>query len=214
MGVLNPLKVVITNFPENKTDILEAINNPEDETMGVRQVPFTRELFIERDDFMENPPKKYFRLSPGAEVRLRYAYLITCNEVIKDADGEIVELRCTCDPDSRGGQSPDGRKVKGTIHWVSAEHAVPAEVRLYDRLFSVSNPDDVPEGVDYKENLNPDSLKTVTAIVEPCLKDANVGTAYQFERLGYFCVDPDTTGEKLVFNRTVTLKDSWAKQNN
>jgi len=214
MGVLNPLKVVITNFPENKMDMLEAVNNPEDETMGVRQTPFTRELYIERDDFMENPPKKYFRLSPGAEVRLRYAYLITCNEVIKDASGEIVELRCTCDPDSRGGQSPDGRKVKGTIHWVSAEHAVPAEVRLYDRLFSVPNPDDVPEGVDYKDNLNPNSLKTVTALVEPCLKDASAGTGYQFERLGYFCVDPDTSGNKLVFNRTVTLKDSWAKQNN
>jgi len=213
MGVLNPLKVVITNFPEDKTDMLEAINNPEDETMGVRQVQFTRELFIERDDFMENPPKKYFRLSPGAEVRLRYAYLITCNEVIKNVNGEIVELRCSCDPDSRGGQSPDGRKVKGTIHWVSAAHALRAEVRLYDRLFSAPDPDDVTDGVDYKENLNPDSLKTVTALVEPCLKDANAGTGYQFERLGYFCVDPDTTDEKLVFNRTVTLKDSWAKQN-
>jgi len=213
MGVLNPLKVVVANFPEDTTDMLEAINNPEDETMGVRQLPFTRELFIERDDFMENPPKKYFRLSPGAEVRLRYAYLITCNEVIKDENDEIVELRCTCDLDSRGGQSPDGRKVKGTIHWVSAGNAIPAEVRLYDRLFSVSNPDDVPEGVDYKDNLNPDSLKTITALVEPCLKNANAGTNYQFERLGYFCVDQDTTDDKLVFNRTVTLKDSWAKQN-
>jgi len=213
MGVLNPLKVVITNFPEEQVDMLEAVNNPEDGTMGVRQVPFMRELFIERNDFMENPPKKYFRLSPGAEVRLRYAYLITCNEVVKDAGGETVELRCTCDPASRGGQSPDGRKVKGTIHWVSAQHAVPAEVRLYDRLFTVSNPDNVSEGVDYKENLNPDSLKTVTALVEPCLKDAKPGTGYQFERLGYFCVDPDTTDGKLIFNRTVTLKDSWAKQN-
>ena len=214
MGVFNPLKVVITNFPEGEVDMLEAINNPEDETMGTRLVPFTREIYIERDDFMENPPKKYFRLSPGAEVRLRYAYLITCNEVIKDSSGEIVELRCACDPASRGGQSPDGRKVKGTIHWVSAQHAVPAEVRLYDRLFSVPNPDDVPEGVDYKDNLNPDSLKTVTALVEPCLIDAKQGTGYQFERLGYFCVDPDATDERLVFNRTVTLKDSWAKQNN
>ena len=213
MGVINPLKVVITNFPEDKVDMLEAINNPEDETMGTRQVPFTREIYIERDDFMENPPKKYFRLSPGAEVRLRYAYLITCNEVVKDAASEVVELRCVCDPDSRGGQSPDGRKVKGTIHWVSMQHAIPAEVRLYDRLFSVSNPDDVPEGIDYKDNLNPDSLKTVTAMVEPCLKDASAGTAFQFERLGYFCVDPDTTDNQLVFNRTVTLKDSWAKQN-
>ena len=213
MGVLNPLKVVITNFPENEVDMLEAVNNPEDETMGTRQVPFTRELYIERDDFMENPPKKYFRLAPGAEVRLRYAYLVTCNEVVKDANGEVVEIRCTCDPDSRGGQSPDGRKVKGTIHWVSAQHAVPAEVRLYDRLFTVPNPDDVPEGADYKDNLNPDSLKTVAAMVEPCLKDARVGTSYQFERIGYFCVDPDTTDDRLVFNRTVTLKDSWAKQN-
>jgi len=213
MGVLNPLKVVITNFPDDRVDMLEAINNPEDETMGVRRVPFAREIYIERDDFMENPPKKYFRLSPGAEVRLRYAYLMTCNEVVKDADGEIIELRCTFDPASRGGQSPDGRKVKGTIHWVSVQHAIPAEVRLYDRLFTVPSPDDVPEGVDYKDNLNPESLKTLTALVEPCLKDAKPGTAYQFERLGYFCVDSDTSGDRLVFNRTVTLKDSWAKQN-
>jgi len=211
MGVLNPLKVVITNYPEGGVDMLEAVNNPEDETMGSRLVPFSREIYIERDDFMEDPPKKYFRLAPGAEVRLRYAYLITCNEVVKDAGGEVVELRCTCDPASRGGQSPDGRKVKGTIHWVSAQHAVPAEVRLYDRLFTVPNPDDVPEDVDYKDNLNPDSLKTVTAMVEPCLKDAKTEASYQFERLGYFCVDPDSTGDRLVFNRTVTLKDSWAK---
>ena len=213
MGVLNPLKVIITNFPENEVDMIEAVNNPEDETMGTRQVPFAREIFIERDDFIEDPPKKYFRLSPGAEVRLRYAYYITCNEVIKDANGDIIELRCTYDPDSRGGQSPDGRKVKGTIHWVSAQHAIPAEVRLYDRLFSTPNPDNVPEGVDYKTNLNPDSLKTVTALLEPYLKDAKTETAYQFERLGYFCLDRDTTNDKLVFNRTVTLKDSWAKQN-
>jgi len=207
MGVLNPLKVTITNFLEGKVDMLDAINNPEDETMGTRQTPFTRELYIERDDFMENPPKKYFRLAPGAEVRLRYAYVITCNEVIKDANGEVVELRCTYDPASRGGE----RKVKGVIHWVSAQHAIPVEVRLYDRLFSVPNPDNVPEGVDYKANLNPNSLKTVTAMVEPYLKDAKQGIAYQFERLGYFCLDPDTTDNKLVFNRTVTLKDSWAK---
>ncbi len=213
MGVLQPLKVVITNFPEDKVDMLEAINNPEDETMGTRQVPFSREIYIERDDFMEDPPKKYFRLAPGAEVRLRYAYLITCNEVIKNASGEVTELRCTCDLASRGGQSPDGRKVKGTIHWVSASHAAPAEVRLYDRLFSVEEPDNVPEGVDYKENLNPDSLKTVTAMVEPYLNNAKIGTSYQFERLGYFYVDPGTTHHQLIFNRTVTLKDSWAKQN-
>jgi glutaminyl-tRNA synthetase len=212
MGVLNPLKVVITNFPEGEVDMLEAINNPEDETMGTRLVPFTREIYIERDDFMEEPPKKYFRLAPGVEVRLRYAYLITCNEVVKDANGKIIELRCTCDPASRGGQSPDGRKVKGTIHWVSAAHAIPAEVRLYDRLFTTPAPDDVPEGVDYKDNLNPDSLKVVTAMVESALKGAHKGTNYQFERLGYFCVDPDTIDNRLVFNRTVTLKDSWAKQ--
>ena len=212
MSVLNPLKVVITNYPEDKVDMLDAINNPEDEAAGTRKVPFSREIYIERDDFMENPPKKYFRLAPGAEVRLRYAYLITCNEVIKDANGDIVELRCTCDPDSRGGQAPDGRKVKGTIHWVSAPHALDAEVRLYDRLFSVENPDDVPDGTDYKSNLNPDSLKAVTAKVEPYLKNAQKGEQYQFERLGYFCVDPDTTADKLVFNRTVTLKDSWGKQ--
>ncbi|MDR0713976.1 MAG: glutamine--tRNA ligase/YqeY domain fusion protein [Bacteroidales bacterium] len=214
MGVLNPLKVVVTNFPENTTDLLEAVNNPEDETMGTRQIPFTREIYIEREDFMENPPKKYFRLSPGAEVRLRYAYLITCNEAIKDANGEVVELRCTCDPASRGGQSPDGRKVKGTIHWVSAAHAIPAETRLYDRLFTVENPDETQEGTDYKTHLNPDSLKTVTALVEPCLKNAENGTHYQFERLGYFCVDPDTTAGRPVFNRTVTLKDSWNRQQN
>ena len=214
MGVLNPLKIVVTNFPEGKVDMLEAINNPEDETMGTRQVPFTNEIYVERDDFMENPPKKYFRLSPGAEVRLRYAYLITCNEVIKDDSGSIIELRCTCDLASRGGQAPDGRKVKGAIHWVSAQHAVPAEVRLYDRLFTKPNPDDVPEGFDFKLSLNPESLKTVTAMVEPALKDARHGSSYQFERLGYFCVDPDTTDKQLVFNRTVTLKDSWTKQNN
>jgi glutaminyl-tRNA synthetase len=211
MGVLHPLKVVITNFPDNKEDLLEAINNPEDECMGTRKVPFSREIYIERDDFMENPPKKYFRLAPNAEVRLRYAYFITCNEVMKDATGEITELHCSCDLASRGGQSPDGRKVKGTIHWVSAQHAVPAEVRLYDRLFSVENPDEVTEGMDYKDNLNPNSLKTVTAMVEPYLKDAKAGTSYQFERLGYFSVDPDTTADKPVFNRTVTLKDSWTK---
>ena len=213
MGVINPLKVIITNFPENKIDMIEAVNNPEDETMGVRQLPFTREIFIERDDFLENPPKKYFRLSPGAEVRLRYAYYLTCNEIVKDANGEIAELRCTIDIDSRGGQSSDGRKVKGTIHWVCAQHAIAAEVRLYDRLFLVPNPDDLPEGGDYRNNLNPDSLKTVTALVEPTLKDAKPGTGYQFERIGYFCVDPDSSNEKLVFNRTVTLKDSWTKIN-
>jgi glutaminyl-tRNA synthetase len=213
MGVLNPLKVVITNFPEGKEDELDAVNNPEDESMGTRKVPFSREIYIERDDFMENPPKKYFRLAPGAEVRLRYAYLITCQEVVKDTEGNITELRCTCDPGSRGGQAPDGRKVKGAIHWVSAKHAIPAEVRLYDRLFTVEAPDDVPEGADYKSNLNPDSLKIVTAMVEPYLKNAKVSDHYQFERVGYFSVDPDATPDRPVFNRTVTLKDSWTKKN-
>jgi glutaminyl-tRNA synthetase len=213
MAVLDPLKVTITNFPEDRTDMLDAVNNPEDETMGVRMVPFAREIYIERNDFMENPPKNYFRLAPGAEVRLRYAYLITCNEVLKDVDGRVVELRCTCDPDSRGGHSPDGRKVKGAIHWVSARHAVAAEVRLYDRLFTAPIPDDAPENADYKDCLNPDSLKTITAMAEPSLKNVKAGTAYQFERLGYFCADPDTAGDKPVFNRTVTLKDSWGRQN-
>ncbi|MDR0815599.1 MAG: glutamine--tRNA ligase/YqeY domain fusion protein [Bacteroidales bacterium] len=212
MGVLNPLKVVITNFPQTMTDMLEAVNNPEDESMGTRQVAFTKEIYIERDDFMEEPPKKYFRLAPGAEVRLRYAYLVTCTDVIKDANGEVTEVHCVCDLASRGGQSPDGRKVKGTIHWVSAKYAIPAEVRLYDRLFTAESPDDNPEGVDYKDNLNPDSLRTVSAWVEPYLKNAKTGTSYQFERLGYFNVDADTKPDKLVFNRTVTLKDSWAKQ--
>ena len=212
MGVLNPLKVVITNYPEGESEVLEAVNNPEDESAGTRQVPFSRELYVEREDFMEEPPKKFFRLSPGREVRLRYAYFITCDEVVKDEAGEIIELRCTYDPATRGGDSPDGRKVKGTLHWVSAEHAVPAEVRLYDHLFSVENPEAVEESEDFTVNLNPDSLTVLPqAFIEPSVAGADALTRVQFERLGYFCVDPDSTPDTLVFNRTVTLRDTWAK---
>jgi len=212
MGVLQPLKVVIENYPEDQEERLEAINNPEDESAGMRQVPFSRELYIERDDFMENPPRKFFRLAPGREVRLRYAYFVTCTDVIKDENGEVVELRCTYDPATRGGDSPDGRKVKSTLHWVSAKHARKAEVRLYDALFNIPDPSDVEEGRDYKDNLNPDSLEVLAeCYVEPSLADAQPGYRCQFERLGYFCVDKDSTQDKLVFNRTVTLKDTWAK---
>jgi len=211
MAVLNPLKVVITNYPDGQVEELEAINNPEDVSAGKRTVPFSREIYIERDDFMENPPKKYFRLAPGQEVRLRYAYFIKCEEVIKDAQGNITELRCTYDPASRGGNSPDGRKVQGTIHWVSVPQAVKAEIRMFDRLFSLSNPDDVPEGQDWKSSLNPNSLTIGDGYLEPSLKHAKHLDKFQFERLGYFCVDYDSTPEHLVFNRTVTLKDTWAK---
>ncbi len=212
MGVLNPLKVVITNYPEGQTEELDGINNPEDESAGMRKIPFGRELYIEREDFMEDPPKKFFRLSPGKEVRLRFAYFITCNDVIKNDAGEVTELHCTYDPATRGGDSPDGRKVKATLHWVSAEHAVPAEVRLYDHLFTKENPEDVEEDKDFTANINPDSLKILPACyVEPALTKAEPGTRVQFERLGYFCVDPDSTPDKLVVNRTVTLKDTWAK---
>ena len=212
MGVLNPLKLVIENYPEGQTEEFEAINNPEDESAGTRMVPFSRELYVERDDFLEDAPRKWHRLAPGKEVRLRYACLVTCNEVIKDENGEVLELRCTWDPESRGGNAPDGRKVRGTIHWVSAQHAIPAEVRLYDRLFATENPDDVDDEGDFTDNLNPDSLEINThALVEPSLANAEPGERYQFERLGYFCVDPDSTPDNLVFNRTVTLRDSWAK---
>jgi len=213
MAVLRPLKVVITNYPEGRTEQMDAVNNPEDPAAGTRKVPFSRELYIERDDFMENPPKKFFRLAPGREVRLRYAYFITCAEVVKDpATGQVTELRCTYDPATRGGDAPDGRKVKATIHWVSAPHAVDAEVRLYDHLFTKEDPDDVPEGQDFRANLNPHSLEVLTGCkVEPCLADAPAGSRYQFERLGYFCVDPDSTAGRPVFNRTVTLRDTWAK---
>jgi glutaminyl-tRNA synthetase len=214
MGVVRPLKVVITNFPEGDIHQLEAVNNPEDPAAGTRQVPFTRELYIERDDFMEDPPKKFFRLGPGREVRFRYAYFVTCEEVVKDESGDVIELRCTYDPATRGGSSPDGRKVKGTIHWVSATESLPVEVRLYDHLFKTENPDDVAEGQDYLSNLNEQSLEVLTeSRVEPSLANAEPGQRVQFERLGYFVVDSDAPqeGTDLVFNRTVTLRDSWAK---
>ena len=214
MGVLNPLKVVIENYPEGQVDELEAVNNPEDPSAGVRKVPFSREIYIERDDFMENPPKKFFRLGPGREVRLRYAFFVTCTDVIKDeTSGEIVELRCTYDPATRGGDAPDGRKVKATLHWVSAAHAVEAEVRLYDRLFNKPNPDEKEEGKTFKDFINPGALEVRTGCkLEPCLADVGPGYFCQFERLGYFCVDSkDSAPGALVFNRTVTLRDAWAK---
>jgi glutaminyl-tRNA synthetase len=212
MAVLRPLKIVIENYPEGQTEELEAINNPEDASIGTRKVPFSRELFIEQEDFMEEPVKKFYRLAPGREVRLRYAYFITCKDVVKDDSGQIIELRCTYDPATRGGDAPDGRKVKSTLHWVSATYSLPAEVRLYDHLFSKEDPDDVTEGEDFKSNLNPNSLEILSSCrVEPSLAEAKAGSRYQFERLGYFCVDPDNSPEKLVFNRTVTLRDTWAK---
>ncbi|MEE2781530.1 MAG: glutamine--tRNA ligase/YqeY domain fusion protein, partial [Planctomycetota bacterium] len=213
LGVLDPLKVVIENYPESQREELQAINNPEDPSAGKRTMPFGRELYIERSDFLEDPPKKFFRLAPGREVRLRYAYFITCREVVRDpATGDIVELRCTYDPETLGGQAPDGRKVKGTIHWVSAADAIPVEVRLYDHLFSEENPYDVPEGGDWRDHLNPDSLKVLPQVwVEPSLAGAASGEVYQFERNGYFCVDPDSRPGHPVFNRTVTLRDRWAK---
>ena len=209
MAVLKPLKVTITNYPEDKTEYFTCINNPEDEAAGTRQVPFSREIYIDRDDFMEVPPKKYYRLSPGQEVRLRYSYLIRCEEVVKDENGDIVELRCTYDPESGGGSSSDGRRVKGVIHWVSARHAVEAEVRLFETLFSVEDPNDD----NFMDYLNPTSLVKTTGYLEPSLAEAPLGKTYQFERVGYFCPDTDLTPDKLVFNRTVTLKDSWAKIN-
>ena len=213
LGVLRPVKVVIENYPEGQVEHLEAVNNPEDETMGTRQLPFSRELYIEQSDFREDPPKKYFRLARGREVRLRYAYFITCREAVKDSEtGEVVELRCTYDPETRGGYAPDGRKVRGTIHWVSAAHAVQAEVRLYDHLFAKLNPEDVDEGGDYKDALNPSSLETLPRCqVEPSLVGAEPGSRYQFERTGYFCVDADSSEGRLVVNRTVTLRDAWAR---
>lgn len=212
MGVIDPLKLVITNYPEGQTEQLEAVNNPEDESMGKRIIPFSREIYIEQDDFMEDPPRKFFRLSPGNEVRLRYAYIIKCEEVVRNADGEIVELRCTYDKDTKSGGPAAGRKVKGTIHWVSAPHAVPAEIRLYDRLFLNENPDEAEEGQDFKSNLNPESLEIRRGFVEPGLAGAEAGSKYQFERRGYFCVDlKDSRAGGLVFNRTVPLRDSWAR---
>ena len=212
MAVLRPLKVVIDNYPEGQVEEVEAVNNPEDESAGKRKVPFSKVLYIEQDDFREDPPKQYYRLSPGREVRLRYGYFITACGVVKNNSGEVVEVHCTYDPATRGGNAPDGRKVKSTIHWVSAAHASDAEVRVYDKMFTKENPDDVEEGQEFTANLNPQSLEVITdAKVEPSLAGATVGSRFQFERLGYFCVDPDSTPRKLVFNRTVALKDTWAK---
>lgn len=213
MGVLNPLKVVIENWPEGTIEWRDAINNPEDPDAGTRKVPFSGELYIERDDFMEDAPKKFFRLAPGREVRLRYGYFIKCEDVVKDPEtGEITELRCSFDPETAGGKAPDGRKVKGTIHWVSAEQAVDAEIRIYDNLFTLENANDVPEDKDWKEFINEDSLTILSNCkLEPSLQEANVGDRFQFERNGYFAVDKDSSPDKLVFNRTVSLKDTWAK---
>ncbi len=211
MAVLDPIKVVIENYPEGQVEEFEMPYHPEDPGYGSRKVPFSRELYIEHDDFRQDPPKKFHRLFPGAEVRLRYAYFITCREAVLDEAGNVKELRCVYDPQSRGGQSPDGRKVKGTIHWVSAAHALPAEVRLYEQLFAVENPNAVPEGKTFLDNLNPDSLRMVRALLEPALADTEVGRTMQFERLGYFCKDKDSTPELPVFNRTATLRDTWAK---
>jgi glutaminyl-tRNA synthetase len=209
LGVLRPLKVTLTNWPEGQVDLMDAVNNPEDESAGSRQVPFSGSLYIESTDFLEDPPRKFFRLRPGGEVRLRYGYIIKCEEVVKDEAGDVVELRCTYDPETRGGNTPDGRKVRGTIHWVSAAHAVPAEIRLYDHLFTEADP---ARAEDFRTVLNAESLTVLeNAIVEPALKEAEVGVPLQLERQGYFCLDPDTTPDRLVFNRTATLRDTWAK---
>lgn len=212
MGVVNPVKLIIDNYPEELTEEMPAVNNPENPEAGTRKVPFTRELYIEREDFMEDPPSKFFRLAPGREVRLKYAYIIKCESVVKDpVTGEITEIHCTYDPETLSGRPESNRKVKGTLHWVSAPHAVEAEIRLYDRLFMSEDPEDVPEGEDYKKNLNPDSLKVIRGYVEPFAAGTKPLDKFQFERLGYFCTDSDTTAAKPVFNRTVALKDSWAK---
>ena len=215
MGVLRPLRLVIENYPEDRVEELEALNNPEDPSMGSRKVPFSRELYVERDDFSEDPPPKFFRLAPGREVRLRYGYFIKCVGLVKDEAGEVVELRCTYDPETRGGHAPDGRKVRGTIHWVAAGDSIPAEVRLYDALFTVEKPDAAAEGSDYKSTLNAESLETLTSCrVEPSLAGAQAGTPYQFERVGYFCIDAvDSSPGALVFNRTVSLRDTWSRIN-
>ena len=211
MCVLNPLKVIITNYPENKVEYVEGINNPENQDAGIRKIPFSRVIYIERDDFLENPPKKFFRLSPGSEVRLRYTYFIQCTDVIKDTSGNIIELHCTYDPQTKDGYAPDGRKVKGTIHWVSAQHSLPVLVHLYDRLFTREDPSQVDEGNDFTDYINPDSLKTVHGFIEPSVTNVKAFTNFQFERLGYFTVDPDSHNNNVIFNRTVTLKDTWAK---
>jgi glutaminyl-tRNA synthetase len=212
MAVLRPLRVVIENYPEGQTEQLDAVNNPEDPNAGKRKVPFSKVLYIEKDDFRENPPKQFFRLSPGREVRLRYGYFITCTSIVKDSNGEIVELRCSYDPATRGGDSPDGRSPKATMHWVSADHALTAEIRLYDRLFSEERPGESEDARDFVTAINPASLEILTdSKLEPSLRAAQAGNVFQFERMGYFCVDPDSVGDRLVFNRTVTLRDSWAK---
>jgi glutaminyl-tRNA synthetase len=212
MAVLRPLKVVIDNYPEGQNEEVDAVNNPEDESAGKRKVPFSKVLYIEQDDFREVPPKQYYRLSPGREVRLRYGYFITAKSVVKNDRGEVVEVHCTYDPATRGGNAPDGRKVKSTIHWVSAAHAIDAEVRIYDRLFTKEDPNQVEEGEEFTANLNPASLEVIPrAKLEPSLATAPIEGRFQFERLGYFCVDPDSRPGRLVFNRTVALKDTWAK---
>jgi glutaminyl-tRNA synthetase len=212
MAVLRPLKLVISNFPEGQVEELEAINNPEDDSAGTRMLPFAREIYIEDTDFMEDPPGKYFRLKPGGEVRLKHAYIVKCEEVVKDNSGNVTELHCSYDPETRSGGKEADRKVKGTLHWVSAKHAITAEVRLYDRLFAKENPNSVDKEGDYKENLNPNSLEVISgALVEPSLKDSEQGRHLQFLRHGYFCVDKDSSASKLVFNRTVSLRDTWAK---
>jgi glutaminyl-tRNA synthetase len=212
MAVLHPLKLVIDNYPEGKVEQMDAVNNPEDASAGARTVPFSRVLYIEHDDFRENPPKQFYRLSPGREVRLRYGYLVTCTDVVKDNAGNVIEVHCTYDPATRGGNTPDGRKVKSTIHWVSAEHAIDAEVRVYENLFTKEDPSDVDEGQDLTANLNPDSLQVLrNCKLEPSLAHATEGKPYQFERLGYFCVDPDSKRGETIFNRTVALRDTWAK---
>ncbi len=211
MAVIDPVKVIIDNYPENDVEYVDAVNNPEDESTGKRKMPFCRELYIERTDFMEVPSKGYFRLAPGAEVRFKHAYYIKCQSCVKDDEGNVTEIHCTFDPSTQGGWSQDGRKVKGTIHWVSARHAVACEARLYEHLFTKENPDDLAEGEDYKANLNPDSLKVASVFVEPFIKDAVPGDRFQFDRTGYFCMDPDSTTGKPVFNRTVPLKDSWVR---
>ena len=212
MAVLDPLKVVITNYPEDQVDELDAVNNPEDASAGTRKVPFSKVIYIEREDFMEEPPRKFFRLAPGREVRLRYAYFVTCSDVIKDADGNITELHCTYDPETRGGDAPDGRRVKATLHWVSDAHALDAEVRLYDHLFTKENPEKVKKDAHFTDKINPDSLKVIdNCKIEPSVADTNPQDRFQFERMGYFCTDKDSTADKLVFNKTVGLKDTWAK---
>ena len=213
MAVLKPLKLVIENYPDDQNEELEAVNNQEDDNKGKRKIPFSKQLYIERDDFMENPPRKFFRLSPGQEVRLMHAYYVTCKDIVKDQEtGEIVEIICTYDPDTKGGWSKDGRKVKGTLHWVSAKHAIPAEIRLYDRLFSQENPNRVDVDQDYKDYLNPNSVELLTdCLVEPSLAGGQPGDSYQFLRRGYFCIDQDSNDQQLVFNRSVSLRDTWAK---